>query len=289
LRMGDEVITRFGGVRRIKWIGRQGYDPRFLRNNREKWPVRIAAGALGDFFPTRDLLVSPGHSMLLNRSLALAKNLINGVTITQQVPSETQLPIEYIQLDLGTHDCVFAEGAWSETFADAPGLRNQFHNVAEFQKLFPDYCTPKKLRLCAPRPDRGNALHAALAQVVARATATIRPGPLTGYIDIAAGRRIEGWAMDLHHPELPVLLEIVVEDRVIGTALACDARADLLALGKGLGRCAFFFTAPVKLSRTSLRTLQVRRTDGAHIAMSDDCRASLGGTRTPCAILGRAA
>ncbi len=72
LAIGDAVVTRFGGYRKIKWIGRQSYGSRFIRNNRNQIPVRIAAGALGQNLPQRDLFVSPGHSMLLGDVLVLA-------------------------------------------------------------------------------------------------------------------------------------------------------------------------------------------------------------------------
>jgi hypothetical protein len=166
LRIGDAVVTRFSGIQRVKFLGRQSYAPEFITHNPENWPVRIQAGALADGTPARDLYVSPGHSMLLGEVLVLASNLVNGVTITQRRPT-TQL--DYVQIDLGHHDCVLAEAAWSETFADAPGLRAQFHNAAEFHALYPDAPPPDELHLCAPRPQRGWKLEATLRTIAARA------------------------------------------------------------------------------------------------------------------------
>jgi hypothetical protein len=110
LGIGGTVVSRFSGIRRIKWIGRQSFAPHFIAP--EKFPVRIAAGALEDGVPARDLLVSPGHSILLDNILVLTSKLINGATITQIRPESD---VNYIQLDFGSHDCVVAEGAWSET------------------------------------------------------------------------------------------------------------------------------------------------------------------------------
>jgi hypothetical protein len=157
LKIGDTVVTRFGGIRPIKWIGRQSFSPHFIAT--EKCPIHISAGALGDQFPARDLYVSPGHSMLLNGVLVLASRLVNGITITQTSPTED---VAYFQMDLGTHDCILAEGAWSETYADAPGQRAQFHNAAEFDALYPNDPPPEDLTLCAPRPESGPRLEAAL-------------------------------------------------------------------------------------------------------------------------------
>jgi hypothetical protein len=259
LCVGDEVCTRFGGVQKIKFIGRQSYAPAFLGNNKAKWPVTISAGALGDGFPTRDLSVSPGHSMLIGETLVLAKNLINGITIRQDRP-ETQ--IDYFQLEFCSHDCVQAEGTWSESFADGPGLRAQFHNVAEFWARYPDYVTPEALALCAPRPEHGPALAAALAPVLARTSFT--PGPLTGCIDVLDKTGIQGWAQDSANPDLPVALEIRLSGRPYATILACDYRADLAESGIGNGNHAFFFKKPLLAFYLPHLTIH-RLSDGAEI------------------------
>ncbi len=255
LAIGDTVVTRFGGIQRVKFLGRQHYAPEFIANHPEKWPVCIAAGALEDGVPARDLYVSPGHSMLLGEVLVLASNLVNGVTITQTQP-ETE--VKYVQIDLARHDCVLAEGAWSETYADAPGLRAQFHNAAEFDQLYPDAPPVAEMRLCAQRPERGPALASALAPVVARAVVTA--GPLEGYVErVEDGWRVVGWAQDAQHRALPVLLEVCAGEDVLGTVLACDYRLDLEVAGKGVGRCAFSFTVPKRLTPGMRSALQVRR------------------------------
>jgi hypothetical protein len=113
--------------------------------------------------------------------------------------------------------------------------------------------------------------------VVARASAGVTCGRLRGSIDRVAGPwKIEGWAQDPDYPELPVLLEILLEDQVIGTVLACDFRKDLLEAGLGQGRCSFVFDSPVKLRPELAGTLRIRRiADGAEIQMSADCKAGI--------------
>ena len=273
LRGGDLVITRFGGVRPVRWVGRQAFAAAFLQRDRARLPVRIRAGALADGVPVRDLYVSPGHSMLVGGVLVLAEALVNGVTVTQDwCPAA----VHYYQLDLGPHDCVLAEGAWSESYADGPGLRDRFHNLAEFEAAFPDEVAPERLALCAPRPERGAGLDEAIRPLIARAGRHAPAGPLRGYIDpVIDGRTVPGWAFDAAHPALPVLLEVLLGETLLGCVLACDFRADLRDAGFGGGRCSFAFTSPVVLTAAMLPALRVRRAaDGAAIGFTDEGRAA---------------
>jgi hypothetical protein len=276
IAIGDLVVTRFGGIQAVKWIGRQNFDKRFLRRNPNLIPVCIRAGALGERLPARDLFVSPGHAMLIGDELVLASALVNGITITQDIDTpcgQAGAHIAYYQLDLGVHDCVIAEGTWSETFADGPGLREQFHNFAAFSTLFPDQPPAEALRLCRPRPERGGQLDRLLRPIVARASQGVSPGWLESSIDLVAEWRIEGWAMDVQHPELPVLVEFVLDGRVIGTTLACDYREDLALAGKGRGHCAFSFVMPMRLRPDMQPALQIRRAvDGTELYRSERCR-----------------
>jgi hypothetical protein len=279
LGRGDRLFTRFGGVQAIKWIGRQSFAARFIARNPAQWPVRIAAGALGPALPVRDLFVSPGHSMLIADRLILARNLINGVTITQSQPTED---VHYYQVELEAQDCILAEAAWSETYADDVGLRNQFHNVGEFRILFPDHVSPAEPALCAPRPESGPALEAALRPIVDRATRGLTPGPLRGWIDIIEDGRISGWAQDMAYPEMPVLLDIWLQEKWLGTVLACDFRGDLAAAGIGRGYASFSFASPVAIPAGSAGRLAVcRAADGVALPMTMELEAKIETPKTP--------
>ena len=133
LRTGDVMVTRFGPLRPVKWIGRQSFNGRFL--GQEKAPVCFRAGSLAPNVPCRDLRVSPEHSMVIDSKLVMAKLLVNGVTITQEATTDQ---IDYFHIDLGVHDCLIADGAWSESYAEQDN-RASFHNAAEFSALFPNH------------------------------------------------------------------------------------------------------------------------------------------------------
>jgi hypothetical protein len=260
LVIGDAVITKFNGYRRIKWIGRQSYAARLIADDANQIPVKFAAGSLGPNTPSRDLFVSPGHSMLIAGRLILAKSLVNGITITQ-----THCPdqLDYFQIEFETHDCLLAEGAWSESYADSPALRATFHNAKEFYTLYPDHLEPPSQQLCAPRPLTGPGLEAALRPLLAKLPLT--PGKLHGCIDeMSPSGIIRGWAWDEANPHRPVALEILNQHRLLGAILACDHRPDLAKAGLARGHCSFTFTTPHHLPRNAALTIR-RANDHAEI------------------------
>jgi Hint domain len=153
LTIGDLVVTRSGEARPIRWIGRRSYLGRFIAGNREVLPIRITAGALADGIPLRDLDVSPGHAILRDGVLIPAEKLINEVNIRQIEDVDS---IEYIHLELDTHDVIFAEGAQAETYVECDN-RNKFQNGREFGTLYPDGDAPK-WAYCAPWVADGEVL-----------------------------------------------------------------------------------------------------------------------------------
>jgi hypothetical protein len=266
LAIGDAVVTRFGGARTIEWIGRQSFNARFLRNGLGQVPVRIRAGALGENMPRADLWISGGHSVLLDGVLVLARALVNGVTITQELPGSS---IEYYHIECGAHDCVMAENIWAESFADGPGLRAQFHNFPEYCESHPDYVAPPEVSLCAPRPEAGPMLAAAIAPVMARAAAGCTPGELHGYVEeVTPDGFLRGWAWDEANPNLPVLLEIWLGQECVGEVLACDPRGDLATAGYGLGQCGFTAALPPGVAQDRLSVRRVG--DGAMLSVTHE-------------------
>ena len=165
LAIGDRVITMAGDAERIQWLGRRSFAGRFLAGRPDLHPVRIAAGALGQGLPTRDLCVSPLHAMYLDGVLVPAKYLVNGRTITHE---HGWAQVEYIHIELAEHGVIWAEGAPSETFMDDDS-RGMFHNAHEFAALYPDAEEPSGF--CAPRVEDGYQLEAIRRRLAAIADA----------------------------------------------------------------------------------------------------------------------
>jgi hypothetical protein len=264
-------MTASGVARPVKWIGRRSYGGRFVLGRRDILPVCIKAGALDDNVPQRDLWISPHHAMYfkddnLEGVLIEAKDLVNGVSIIQAERVET---VEYVHVELDSHDVIIAEGALSETFIDDDS-RCMFHNAHEYSVLYPE-AARAKAQYCAPRPDAGYEVEAARRRIALRAglrAADECVSPLRGYVDVVGADRIAGWAQHADHPEAPVCLDIFAGGRLIGQTLANQYRKDLEQAKLGSGRHGFAFTPPAGLAFAP-DAVEVRRSlDGAALEFS---------------------
>ena len=189
LRPGDMVVTRFGPLRPVKWIGEQHLEGRFLKG--AKAPVCFKAGSLGPAVPARDLWVSSEHCMAIGDTLVSAHLLVNGLSITQ---ADTDQAVAYYHIDLGTHDLVIANGAWSESYAEQDNRRT-FTNAAEFAAAHPDHGYAWQ-PMCLPRA-RANS--PALMEIFEKQRKNLPAGAITADHDLhlmADGVRIDARSIE---------------------------------------------------------------------------------------------
>jgi GT2 family glycosyltransferase/glycosyltransferase involved in cell wall biosynthesis len=92
-----------------------------------------------------------------------------------------------------------------------------------------------------------------LSKLVSRATPSYK-----GRIDGISQYICSGWAWNKNDPQDQVTVEILHDDKVIGTAIADEYRADLLRHEIGNGKAAFAIRLPRKFSDGSKRLLQLR-------------------------------
>ena len=132
LAIGDLVLGADGLARPVRWIGRRRVVAAFA-DPLSSFPIRIAAGALAENRPARDLYLSPDHGLLLDGLLVQAATLVNGSTITRlDQPGER---FTYFHIEFADHAVLLAEGAPAESFAATAG-RRRFDNYSEYDALY---------------------------------------------------------------------------------------------------------------------------------------------------------
>jgi hypothetical protein len=132
LAVGDIILTADGSTRTVRWLGKQNVVSVFA-NPIRSYPIRIAASALGDGLPKRDLFLSPDHALLIDGVLVQAGALVNNTSITRvMAPGER---FTYYHIETEDHALILAEGAAAETFVDNVSRRT-FDNYAEYETLY---------------------------------------------------------------------------------------------------------------------------------------------------------
>lgn len=165
LAVGDLLVTVSGELKPVRWIGRRSYDGRFFAGNQAVWPVRFRAGSLGTdatgaAIPSRDLLVSPKHAMLIDGVLVPAELLVDGVGIRRDGSARA---VTYIHVELPEHDAIWAENTASETFLNDDS-REMFQNAGTYALMYPGAVEADPV-FCAPRLEGGRQLAAIRARI----------------------------------------------------------------------------------------------------------------------------
>ena len=132
LAIGDTLLTADGETRPVTWIGHQTIVAAFADPVRS-YPIRIAAGAIADNVPARDLFLSPDHALLIDGVLVQAGALVNGSTVTRVMNPEARFTYYHVETD--DHAIILAEVAAAETFVSNV-TRRRFDNYAEYEALF---------------------------------------------------------------------------------------------------------------------------------------------------------
>lgn len=166
LGVSDLVITASGEHRAVRWLGTRHIDCTRHAHPELAWPIRIRAGAIAEQQPSRDLWVSPGHSIVIDGVLIQAEKLINGTSITQEAVDR----VDYWHVELERHDILLAEGLPAESYLDT-GNRSAFVNGGGFIDAHPDFRPRHWNDTCLPLVLEGPALEQARARVLERAQA----------------------------------------------------------------------------------------------------------------------
>ncbi|KJZ21738.1 Hint domain-containing protein [Tritonibacter mobilis] len=123
LKTGDLVLTSDAGFQPLRWIGNRRLSAAQLAQSPNLRPIRIRRGALGLDLPTRDLILSPQHRVLIatpavermfgtSEILVAVKHLteLEGIDVIDDAPG-----VDYWHFLMDRHQVVFSNGARTET------------------------------------------------------------------------------------------------------------------------------------------------------------------------------
>jgi hypothetical protein len=136
LAVGDLLVTEFGGLRPIQWIGYYSYK---RADASKPWargalPVRLAPSAIAPGIPSADLYVTSEHGLYIDGVIVPVHSLINGTTIKLH-EAEDCCELKYYHVKLETHDVIYAEGAPCETLQQ---VSEAFANFADYLRRYGD-------------------------------------------------------------------------------------------------------------------------------------------------------
>ena len=125
LRVGDLAVAASGAVRTVCWIGHRSVA--CTGSSALMAPVRVKTNAFGSGMPARDVFLSPGHPVLVERlgreALVPIMQLINGTTVARTALAS----VTYWHVELDCHDILLADGLPAESYFDM-GARGWFDN-----------------------------------------------------------------------------------------------------------------------------------------------------------------
>lgn len=146
LKTGDMVWTCDHGYQPIRWIGTRRLSAHDLASNDRLHPIRIRKNALGSNRPSRDLLVSPQHRVLVRSSIAqrmfATQELLIAACKLTEVPgidvAHDLSHVTYVHLMLDRHEVLMSDGTETESLFPGPQVMAGLGQaVEEILTLFP--------------------------------------------------------------------------------------------------------------------------------------------------------
>ena len=123
---GMQIVADHGSPRTVLWVGQRTLD--LTHEETDQRPICFAPGSLGEGKPHRQLIVSPGHRMLIRG--AVPEALFGTRSVLAVARGLTELPgvrimhgkrqITYVSILLDQHAVLKAEGVWTESFYPGP-------------------------------------------------------------------------------------------------------------------------------------------------------------------------
>ena len=168
---GMQILNYEGEYQTLRKIFSRKVTEADLTENLGLFPVRICAGAIGNGLPTKDLLVSRQHRMLV--SSPIVKRMFDRTNVLVASIRLTSLPgifvdmsiknVQYFHLLFDKHEVIFADGAATESlFLGVEAMKSlPIQSKEELRAIFPDLMGPfesHSSKYCIPSNQRQRKL-----------------------------------------------------------------------------------------------------------------------------------
>jgi len=134
LQPDDLVLTAEGTATPVLWVWQQEITNIFGLGE-ARAPIRVAAHALGPGCPSRDLIVTADHALVVDGLLINAGALVNGTTIRAEPLSRMPANFTYWHIETEEHSVLLAENCPAESFVDYTP-RDAFDNHAAYLERY---------------------------------------------------------------------------------------------------------------------------------------------------------
>ncbi|WP_367160221.1 Hint domain-containing protein [Kozakia baliensis] len=162
LQIGDMVAVVDGDAeyRAVTWVGHQDVVADLSQADAEAGlPVRVVAGAIGENLPSRDLLITPEHSLYIDGRFVPARMLVNGMSIFYD---RSVVSYRYHHVETEQHSVILAENLPTESYLDTGNRRSFSASVTPLFSRGQDWAQDAAAPLTVAR-DIVEPLHARLA------------------------------------------------------------------------------------------------------------------------------
>jgi hypothetical protein len=137
LNIGDLIHTHKGPLP-LKWLARRKVTKSVRQDYPQQLPVVIEIGALGPNMPSNDLIVSQGHTILVDGHLICAALLENEINCYRANCDDLPDKYEYFHLEFEQEEVlVLSNGASTASYVNTQS-RMMFDNYQEYVDLYGD-------------------------------------------------------------------------------------------------------------------------------------------------------
>lgn len=126
IQIGDQIITYQNGQKQIQPVIWTGYNTAhvmpFISDNLAGYPVRIVKNAIAEGIPSKDLLLTSEHCILLDGQFIPVRMLVNGTSISYD---HSIKEYTFYHIETEEHSIISADNLLTESYLDT-GNRSSF-------------------------------------------------------------------------------------------------------------------------------------------------------------------